>query len=310
MLEGILLKGYGGFYFVQVQQEVWECSLRGRFRVKKQDFLPGDHVRILPVGDHSATIEHVYPRSSEMARPPVANVEQVILVFPLTTPAPDRVLLDRILLQALFSGLGAAIVFTKIDLLRDRQGEEVDLSLSAVYRRGGFPVVIVSNLSGEGRDKAEALLRDRISVLAGPSGAGKSSLLNMLQVGLGLKTGAVSEKIGRGRHTTRHVELLPIVGGLVADTPGFSSLHLPVMVKEDLQKGFPEIAAYQGQCRFSGCLHETEPDCAVREAVEDGSLDKGRYKHYVMFLREISLQAKYNDTKRRHPDNSQRRRKQ
>jgi ribosome biogenesis GTPase len=293
MLKGVLLKGYGGFYYVQVQQEIWECSLRGRFRVKKQDFLPGDHVRILPADDRTATIEHVYPRTSEMLRPSVANVEQVVLVFPLISPEPDTMLLDRILLQTHWSSLGSAIVFTKIDLLRDQRGQDADLSIADVYSRLGVPILVLSNVSGEGREEAEDLLRGKISVLAGPSGAGKSSLLNMLDEGLGLKTGAVSEKIGRGRHTTRHVELLPVAGGLVADTPGFSALHLPKMAKEDLQKGFPEMAPYRRQCRFSSCLHEREPNCAVRGAVEEGLIEGRRYEHYLAFLNEVKSQKKY-----------------
>lgn len=293
MLKGILLKGYGGFYYVLVQTEIWECSLRGRFRVNKQDFLPGDHVRILPGGDHTATIEHVYPRTSQLARPSVANVEQVVLVFPLISPDPDTMLLDRILIQARWSGLEAAIIFTKIDLLKDQRGDEADLRLPEVYRRLGLPVLVLSNINGEGRGSAVSLLQGKISVMAGPSGAGKSSLLNMLDGELRLKTGPISEKIGRGRHTTRHVEILPVVGGLVADTPGFSALYLPPMAKEDLQEGFPEMVPYRQQCRFASCLHEHEPNCAVRDAVEEGLIAPERYEHYLYFLQEVMSQRKY-----------------
>jgi ribosome biogenesis GTPase len=314
-----LLKGYGGFYYVLARGEVWECTLRGRFRVKRQDFLPGDQVRILPgreaaptgaaasvsVSDPTgaagpaakatATIEHVYPRSSVLARPSVANVGQVVLVFPLISPDPDYKLLDRILIQAWHSALEAALVFTKIDLLRDQRGPDADLSMSEVYRRMGLPVLVISNMDKDGqyRGEAEGLLRGKISVLAGPSGAGKSSFLNMLDGALRLKTGAVSEKIGRGRHTTRHVELLSVAGGLVADTPGFSALYLPRMDKEDLQHGFPEMAPYGRDCRFSSCVHEHEPRCAVREAVEEGLIHRQRYEHYLMFLHEVKGQRKY-----------------
>jgi ribosome biogenesis GTPase len=154
-------------------------------------------------------------------------------------------------------------------------------------------VVILSNISGEGRVEAESLLRGRISVLAGPSGAGKSSFLNMMDTELRLKTGTVSEKIGRGRHTTRHVELLSVAGGLVADTPGFSALYSPHMDKEDLQQGFPEMSRYRQDCRFSSCLHEHEPQCAVRDAVEEGLIARQRYDHYLYFLQEVKNQRRY-----------------
>ncbi|MCL1918171.1 MAG: ribosome small subunit-dependent GTPase A [Peptococcaceae bacterium] len=303
MLKGVLLKGYGGFYYVMAQGEVWECSLRGRFRVKQQDFLPGDRVRILPAQEvaarvttqATATIEHVYPRTSELTRPPVANVEQVVLVFPLISPDPDYKLLDRILIQAWSSTLEAAVVFTKIDLLRDQRGSGADLSMPEVYRRIGLSVLVLSNMDidGTSRGEAEDLLRGKISVLAGPSGAGKSSFLNMLDGELKLKTGAVSEKIGRGRHTTRHVELLDVAGGLVADTPGFSALYLPRMEKEELQRGFPEMDPYRRKCRFSSCLHESEPRCAVRTAVEEGMIEGQRYEHYLFFLQELKKQRRY-----------------
>jgi ribosome biogenesis GTPase len=202
-------------------------------------------------------------------------------------------LLDRLLIQARWSDLDSAIIFTKIDLLADQRGKDgLDLRMPEVYQRIGYPSLLVSNMSGESREAAEEMFRGRISVLAGPSGAGKTSLLNMLDGELNLKTASVSEKIGRGRHTTRHVELLPVAGGLVADTPGFSALYLPKMDNEELQFGFPEMVSFRDKCRFSSCLHEQEPDCAVRDAMEEGLIDGERYDHYLYFLTEIRAQNK------------------
>jgi len=306
MLKGVLLKRYGGFYYVQVRETVWECSLRGRFRVQEQDFLPGDYVSILPNQDGKATIEKVWPRKNELSRPAVANVEQVVLVFSLAEPSPDTILLDRLLLQVHFAGLKTALIFTKADLLEHQAAEGQGAApgdpdrrpnpgsdLPEVYRRIGIPVLVVSNKTGERRGQAADLLDGKISVLAGPSGAGKSSFLNSLNPDLYLKTGRVSAKTGRGRHTTRHVELLPVAGGLVADTPGFSSLFLPPMEREDLQTAFPEFTPYLSQCRFAGCGHDKEPQCAVRAAAADGKIWPERYEHYLVFLQEIKGRKKH-----------------
>ncbi|HZK55397.1 MAG TPA: ribosome small subunit-dependent GTPase A [Desulfosporosinus sp.] len=296
MIEGVLLKGYGGFYYVYAEDRVWECSLRGRFRVKVQDFLPGDQVKILPEEGDKATIEAVEPRRNALSRPTIANVDQAILVFAMTSPKPDLNLLDRLLVQVTDAGIEPIIVFTKLDKFKEASittGVESH-AITDVYRKIGYTVFEVSSETGQGIDEVGTRLKDKISVLAGPSGAGKSSLFNALSPGKKLKTGELSIKSKRGRHTTRHVELMVCAGGLVADTPGFSSLFIPPMKRVELAECFPEFAERRHQCRFSSCIHVKEPNCAIKEALENGEISPFRYEHYVIFLQEvIAAERKY-----------------
>ncbi len=289
MIEGVLLKGYGGFYYVYAEDRVWECSLRGRFRVKDQDFLPGDRVRILPDEEEKATIEAVEPRRNALIRPTIANVDQAILVFALTSPKPDLNLMDRLLIQVTDADIEPILVFTKLDKFREDTLTEIseEPSVTDVYRKIGYTVFEVSNETGEGIEQVGARLKEKISVLAGPSGAGKSSLFNALSPGKKLKTGELSIKSKRGRHTTRHVELMVCAGGLVADTPGFSSLFLPNLSRAELAECFPEFAQRRSQCRFSSCIHDKEPNCAIKEALERGEISSSRYEHYLIFLQEV-----------------------
>jgi ribosome biogenesis GTPase len=224
----------------------------------------------------------VLERRNYLPRPSIANVDQAILVFARQTPDPDYNLLDRLLVQIARAGIDLLLVFTKIDLIKDLNDKNIEY-----YRQIGYRVVNVSNKTGEGLKELPDYLTGKISVLAGPSGVGKSSLLNSLEPGRKLKTGLVSDKIGRGKHTTRHVELLPVAGGLVADTPGFSSLYLPEMKREELQNYFPEFDQYKGDCKFKSCLHDKEPACAVKEALEDSKILPTRYEHYLQFLQEV-----------------------
>jgi len=286
-IQGTLMKGYAGFYYVYADDRVWECSLRGRFRVKKQDFIPGDKVMILPGIGAKATIEKVLERRNSLVRPHIANVDQAILVLAMTRPDPDYNLLDRLLVQVSKAEIDIVIVFTKSDLVEDANHEMMDY-----YRNIGYPVIAVSNKTHQGIAEIEAQMKGRISVLAGPSGSGKSSLLNAIDPLPERKIGEVSSKIGRGKHTTRHVELMPIAGGLVADTPGFSSLYLPEMKREELQAYFTEFWDYKGNCRFKSCMHDKEPDCAVKKAVEDKEILESRYEHYIQFLKEVTENEK------------------
>lgn len=287
MVEGVVLKGYSGHYYVQEGDNLWECSLRGRFRITKQTFLPGDKVKITCLKDGKGVIEEVLPRQNQLMRPPIANVEQALLVFAIHQPEPNWSLLDRMLILVEASGMTPLICFNKGDL-RFPEDEEILQYYATIY-----PLVITSAKKGVGIDKLETLLKDKITVLAGPSGVGKSSLLNGLQPGLALKTGEVSEKIHRGRHTTRHVELMPLqIGGLVADTPGFSSLDLPLMQREELAGFFPEFNQYEGKCKFTGCLHTQEPKCAVIDAVEAGAIFPRRYENYLAFLIEVKAKER------------------
>lgn len=284
MLEGILLKGYSGFYYVKVGEKVWECSLRGRFRKSKQKFLPGDKVSITTLDEKRGVIESVLPKTNELLRPPIANVDQVIVAFAVKKPDPNFIFLDRILIMAHHENIFPVICFNKTDLLEKHEVE----SMVEPYKKAGYQVIITSTKTGGGIEDLRCALKDRISVFAGPSGAGKSSLLNAIEPGMNLQTGEVSSKIGRGKHTTRRVELLYLnFGGLVADTPGFSVLYLPSILREQLQEYFPEIHEKASECRFNSCLHHTEPDCAVKDAVEDGELSVQRYERYLSLLQEV-----------------------
>jgi ribosome small subunit-dependent GTPase A len=289
MIEGVLLKGYGGFYYVYAEDRVWECSLRGRFRVQDQDFLPGDRVKILPDEDGKATIEAVEPRRNVLTRPTIANVDQALLVFALTSPKPDLNLLDRLLIQVTNADIKPILVFTKLDKFSEAALTEdsEETSITDDYRKIGYTVFEVSNETGQGIEKVGARLKEKISVLAGPSGAGKSSLFNALSHGKKLKTRELSLKSKRGRHTTRHVELMVCAGGLVADTPGFSSLFLPNLKRVELAELFPEFAERRRQCRFNSCIHDKEPNCAIKEALENGEISPFRYEHYLIFLQEV-----------------------
>ncbi|MDD4753378.1 MAG: ribosome small subunit-dependent GTPase A [Desulfitobacteriaceae bacterium] len=284
MKEGILLKRYGGFYFVKSEGLLWECTLRGKFRKLKQDFFPGDKVLVSVLDDHKGVIEGVLPRINLLRRPPVANVEQVLVVFAFFAPDPDFLLLDRLLIMAQHEKVHPVICFTKADTV----DQKIISKTIKGYQNAGYQTVVTSSKTGLGIEKVRYLLKNRISVFAGPSGAGKSSLLNALQPGLSLKTGDVSEKIGRGRHTTRHVELLELeFAGLVADTPGFSNLDLPDITREELQHYFPEIVKRADCCRFTSCLHNQEPDCSVKEALVANEIDYERYQRYLILLQEV-----------------------
>ncbi|MEL7564491.1 MAG: ribosome small subunit-dependent GTPase A [Dehalobacterium sp.] len=284
MQEGILIKGYGGFYYVKAGRDLWECSLRGKFRKQKQNILVGDRVLINILDNKKGVIEQILSRTSELNRPSVANVEQVLVTFALKNPDPDYLLMDRMLLMARHQNLPAVIFFNKADLVEDHDKND----LHEVYQKAGYQVVKCSTKTGLGLEKVRAVLRDKVSVFTGPSGAGKSSLLNAVQQGLRLKTGEVSSKIGRGKHTTRHVELLELdFGGLVADTPGFSVLEIPAVSREELDLFFPEIGEYSAYCRFNSCLHHQEPGCVVKEAVAQGKVNSDRYQRYLLFLQEV-----------------------
>ncbi|MGI6587605.1 MAG: ribosome small subunit-dependent GTPase A [Peptococcia bacterium] len=295
---GIIIKGYSGFYYVleenispgehgTEEKKIWECSLRGKLRLKKQTFFPGDRVICTKINEEkeTAVLEEVLPRRTELSRPSVANVDQVLIITALAKPEPDLQLLDRIMIMAVYHGVNPLLCFNKADLVTSQQ--VVDLTKK--YSQTGYPVIVSSAVKGWGLKELKALLQHKVSVLAGPSGVGKSSLMNSLEKQFSLLTGEVSKKVNRGRHTTRHVELLPLSGGgLLADTPGFSRLYLPRAIKrEDLSSYYPDFLLYQDSCKFKTCLHREEPGCGVRAAVEQGLLDEGRYKRYLKILTEV-----------------------
>ncbi|RJQ24927.1 MAG: ribosome small subunit-dependent GTPase A [Peptococcaceae bacterium] len=283
MHEGFIIKAYGGYYYVQVGLDVWECSLRGRLRLEKRQILVGDRVQARWRHGLVGVIEKVLPRRSVFSRPPVANVGQAVVVFAFKEPEPNPWLLDRLLVLAATEGVGVQICFNKLDL--SNGGRDQWLSR---YRLAGYQVIATSARTGAGVDVLAGALAQQVSVFAGPSGVGKSSLLNFMQPGLFRQIGEISARVKRGKHTTRHIELLPLEnGGLVADTPGFSSLDLPLLKPEQLSDFFPEMDKYRPACRFTGCLHFNEPDCAIKEALRNGKIDALRYQNYLSFLQEL-----------------------
>lgn len=282
MEKGIILKGVGGLYEVKTEGGLLECTLRGRLRLADNRVLVGDRVEVTRDGERGV-VENVLPRKSELTRPAIANVDQVILVFAVQNPAPSFLLLDRILVQAELAHLDCVVVFNKGEL-----HEEEAKRLQAMYTKIGYPTIITSAKTRLGLTELASRLNQGISTLAGPSGVGKSSLLNALDLNLNLETGEVSSKIQRGRHTTRTVQLLPFGDhGLVADTPGFSQLGFGSDLEAEIQWAFPEIRNLIGECQFRGCLHRHEPGCAVKDALQAGTILRGRYEHYLLFLQEV-----------------------
>ncbi|MGI5840432.1 MAG: ribosome small subunit-dependent GTPase A [bacterium] len=291
----MVIKSFNNYFLVAVGAEEFLCTRRGRFKKERQNLLTGDQVGIIVGEDGRGTIEIIQPRLSELVRPPIANVDRAVVVVACHRPEPNFYLLDKLLVMVEQTDLPVLLVVNKIDRLADSDSglRELWAEMIAVYRQAGYPVLRTSAKTGEGLAELREACRGRVSVLAGASGVGKSSLLNALQPGLALKTGETSAKIGRGRHTTRHVELLRVdPDGFVADTPGFTAIELPEMAANELIGCFPEMYPWQGRCRFSTCLHWQEPDCAVKAAVAEGEINAGRYEHYCEFLREIKARER------------------
>lgn len=290
LLEGTIVKGFSGFYYVACNDVLYECSLRGKNRQKKVKFLPGDRVQFSVAHGETGAIETVLPRKNELLRPPVANLDQLIILAALADPLPDLRLIDRLTVFSQWNEITPIICFNKCDL-----GTEAEQArLQAIYQPAGFEVLLCSTVTGEGVHPLKALLQGKFSVFAGNSGVGKSSMMNAISDDWQLITGEISEKLKRGRHTTRHVELFQLNGNtLIADTPGFSSLQLPEDIKrEELCKLFPEFLPYLEDCRFATCLHNNEPNCAIKEAVAQGKIAQSRYAHYLAFLEEVILEER------------------
>ncbi|MEN6390635.1 MAG: ribosome small subunit-dependent GTPase A [Syntrophomonas sp.] len=281
-VEGLVLKKYSGFYYVQDQDKnLYQCRLRGKI---KDLVTTGDRVMISPLESGSGILETVLPRRSELYRPRIANVTLVLIVLACNLPAPSTVLLDRLLILTMHKGLRPCLILNKSDLEPDNNAQLI----TDHYPRAGFTVIKTSALDCTGVDLLKEQIQDEIAVFAGPSGTGKSSLLNQLVGGGYAATGELSDKIGRGKHTTRHVELFPLPsGGWLADTPGFSMLDLPDISSRELGKLYPDFEDLSRDCRFSNCLHAREADCAVREAVAAGQIPDFRYNNYLNLLAEV-----------------------
>ena len=287
METGRVLKFYNSFFYVQTDTELLTCRLRGKLKRDRRGVsavCPGDLVELTKLADGTGVLERPLARRNLLRRPAVANIDQVILTFAAAEPDLHPLLLNRFLVLAEWSGVPSVVIcVNKMDLA----AEQDVLSCYGKY----YPVLRVSAERGEGMDLLRERLAGKVTVFAGPSGVGKSSVLNALHAGLSLATGAVSEKIRRGRHTTRVAELLPFAGGFLVDTPGFSSMELADIDPAELSACFPDFQPYLGHCRFSPCTHSHEPDCAVKAALEAGEILRERYDAYCAILDEIKTKA-------------------
>jgi ribosome biogenesis GTPase / thiamine phosphate phosphatase len=286
MAKGKIIKALSGFYYVKSKDTIIQCRGRGVFRKNNITPLVGDNVVFTAENDREGYIMEIKERENELVRPPIANVDQAILIFSAKDPEFSPHLLDRFLVIIESYQIKPIIVITKIDLANSDELLNIKQYAKA-YEKIGYDVLLTSSKNEIGLEDIYPLLENKITVFAGQSGVGKSSLLNALQPELNLETKAISKHLGRGKHTTRHVELLEIGNGLVADTPGFSSLDFSNIEAEELTYCYPEMKERFANCKFRGCLHDKEPHCAIKEAVETGEIKEFRYNHYLLFLKEI-----------------------
>lgn len=282
-LKGVIVKAISGFYYVEVADKIYECKARGVFRKESNTPLVGDLVVISIPDSGYPVIDEIKERKNFLVRPPVANIDTLIVVCSTVSPSPNYKVIDKMISTAVYNDITPVVVISKSDI---KSGEEI----YSIYNQAGIKTIIYSAKTGEGLEKIYSLLPNKITAFIGNSGVGKSTLLNKLFPDLDLKTGEVSEKLGRGRHTTRTVELMKIKNGYVIDTPGFSTMQLEkysITDKTQLQYTFPEFDDYLGQCKFISCSHTCEKGCAILQKVEEGIIPKSRHNSYVEMYNEI-----------------------
>lgn len=292
-MQGKIIKGIAGFYYIYAEDgNVYECKAKGIFR--KDNFKPlvGDNVEItiLNEAEKEGSVTSILPRRNSLIRPAVANVDQAFLIFAMENPKPNFLLLDRFLIMMELQEIPVVICFNKKDVGEKKEMEK----LYEIYTGCGYRVVLSSTYEGEGMDEIREILKGKTTVVAGPSGVGKSSITNCMQGEVQMETGEISKKLKRGKHTTRHSQVIPVEKNtFLVDTPGFSSLYLTDMKEEELRDYFPEFVMYEPQCRFQGCMHIHEPGCAVKEALSEGKISQQRYDNYLALYEELKEKRRY-----------------
>ena len=286
MLKGKIIKGIGGFYYVDIDGTIYECKARGSFRKQKMTPLVGDDVEItVNDGEHENTIDVILPRRNSLVRPPLANLDTLFIVASVTDPKINPQIIDKLTAIAEYKDIEPVIVITKTDL------DPAYQQYADIYQKAGFKVIVCDNTIGSGADEIKKMLSGKISAFTGNTGVGKSTLLNNIYPELALATGETSKKLGRGKHTTRHCELFKTDGGYIADTPGFSSLDFErceKILKADLPHCFREFAPYVNSCKFmNNCSHTADKGCAVVEAVNSGAISRSRHDSYVAMYNEV-----------------------
>lgn len=305
-MKGRILKGIAGFYYVETfEEKVYECKAKGIFRKSNLKPLVGDNVEIDIIDEEKrlGNITDIFPRKNQLLRPPVANVDQAVILFAIVKPNPSYNLLDRFLIQMRQQNLPVIICFNKQDIATKQEQQE----LYDAYEKCGYRVLFISVKEEQGLDELKALLKGKTTTLAGPSGVGKSSLLNKLVPDADMQTGELSKKIERGRNTTRHSELFFVEddiskdsGTYVIDTPGFTSLEMRDVTADTLMQYYPEFTEYEPLCRFGGCSHIAEPDCGVKDAVAEGKISQVRYDNYKVLWEELkNMRVDYSKKARR-----------
>lgn len=292
-MTGKIIKGIAGFYYVHVEGKgIYECRAKGIFRNEKIKPLVGDNVEmeVLDEKDMEGSILRILPRSSTLIRPAVANVDQAMIIFAIVKPNPNFNLLDRFLIRMERQHLPTVICFNKQDIASPEEKE----ALQKAYETCGYRVLFISALENEGLEQVKGILAGKTTTVAGPSGVGKSSLINQLAPAANMETGEISAKIERGRHTTRHSEIIALgEETYIVDTPGFTSLDISEITKEELGQYYPEFVQYEPYCKFSGCAHITEPSCGIKDAVEEGKISRVRYENYKELYRELKEIKRY-----------------
>ena len=292
-MKGKIVKGISGFYYVHVAETgIYECKAKGIFRNQKIKPLVGDDVEIVVLDEEKkiGNVEKILPRTRELIRPAVANIDMALVIFAAAKPDPNFNLLDRFLCMMEYQKVPVTICFNKCDLVTEEQREV----LRKIYELAGYELLFTSAKTQENVEKLKSVLQGKMTAVAGPSGVGKSSLINDLQDAVQMQTGGISDKIERGKHTTRHSQIIPIAENTyIMDTPGFSSMDLPGFSKEDLWTCYPEFVRFEPGCSFIGCSHIGEPDCGVKTALAEGKISQVRYDNYVQLYQEMKNMRKY-----------------